>query len=45
MTTTPTVPLPGRTALMDGGLGRELRRRGVSISIIIWSANALIVAP
>ncbi len=45
MTTTPTVPLPGRTALIDGGMGRELRRRGVDITSTIWSANALIVAP
>ncbi len=31
--------------LLDGGMGRELRRRGVEISDTIWSANALIVAP
>ncbi len=41
----PTVPLPERTVLMDGGMGRELRRRGVDITSTIWSANALIVAP
>lgn len=45
MTDVPTVALPDRTVLMDGGMGRELRRRGVSISSTIWSANALIVAP
>ena len=36
-----------RTApmLLDGGMGRELRFRGVDILDTIWSANALIVAP
>ena len=41
----PTVPLPDRPVLMDGGMGRELRRRGVPILETIWSANALLVAP
>ncbi len=45
MTDIPTVSLPERTVLMDGGMGRELRRRGVDITSTIWSANALIVAP
>ena len=31
--------------LLDGGMGRELRRRGVPIPDTIWSANALLVAP
>lgn len=34
----------GRPALLDGGMGRELRMRGVPISDTIWSANALLVA-
>ena len=31
--------------LLDGGMGRELRFRGVEIPETIWSANALLVAP
>jgi len=31
--------------LLDGGMGRELRFRGVTISEIIWSASALLTAP
>lgn len=42
---TPTLPLPDRTVLLDGGMGRELRMRGVPILDTIWSANALVVAP
>ncbi|QEX20803.1 homocysteine S-methyltransferase [Hypericibacter adhaerens] len=42
---TPTLPLPDRTVLLDGGMGRELRMRGVPILETIWSANALVVAP
>jgi S-methylmethionine-dependent homocysteine/selenocysteine methylase len=34
----------GRPALLDGGMGRELRNRGVPILDTIWSANALLVA-
>jgi S-methylmethionine-dependent homocysteine/selenocysteine methylase len=34
-----------RPLLLDGGTGRELRRRGVPILETIWSANALVVAP
>ncbi len=34
-----------RPLLLDGGMGRELRRRGVPILDTIWSANGLIVAP
>jgi S-methylmethionine-dependent homocysteine/selenocysteine methylase len=41
----PTLPLPDRTLLLDGGMGRELRMRGVPILDTIWSANGLIVAP
>ena len=41
----PTLPLPDRTVLLDGGMGRELRQRGVPILDTIWSANALVVAP
>jgi S-methylmethionine-dependent homocysteine/selenocysteine methylase len=41
----PTLPLPDRPVLLDGGMGRELRARGVHISPTIWSANALLVAP
>ena len=31
--------------LLDGGMGRELRFRGVEILDTIWSANGLLVAP
>jgi S-methylmethionine-dependent homocysteine/selenocysteine methylase len=31
--------------LLDGGLGRELRFRGIETSSAIWSANGLLVAP
>lgn len=31
--------------LLDGGMGRELRSRGVEILNTIWSANGLITAP
>lgn len=41
----PTAPLPERIVLLDGGMGRELRARGVPILDTIWSANALLVAP
>lgn len=41
----PDVALPARTVLLDGGMGRELRRRGVPILDTIWSANALVAAP
>jgi S-methylmethionine-dependent homocysteine/selenocysteine methylase len=45
MSDVPHVTLPGRTVLLDGGMGRELRRRGVTILDTIWSANALLEAP
>jgi len=31
--------------LLDGGMGRELRFRGVEILDTIWSANGLLVVP
>lgn len=34
-----------KPVLLDGGMGRELRFRGVEILDTIWSANALLVAP
>ena len=36
---------PGKPILLDGGMGRELRSRGVDVLTAIWSANALIAAP
>lgn len=33
------------TVLLDGGMGRELGFRGVEISMLIWSAQALLDAP
>jgi S-methylmethionine-dependent homocysteine/selenocysteine methylase len=38
-------PHPGMPLLLDGGMGRELRFRGVEILDTIWSANALLTAP
>nr|VFK37655.1 MAG: homocysteine S-methyltransferase [Candidatus Kentron sp. SD]VFK41318.1 MAG: homocysteine S-methyltransferase [Candidatus Kentron sp. SD]VFK79592.1 MAG: homocysteine S-methyltransferase [Candidatus Kentron sp. SD] len=40
-----STPNPPRTVLLDGGMGRELRFRGIEVSNTIWSANALLVAP
>lgn len=37
--------LPDRPVLLDGGIGRELRFRGVEISKTIWSASALLTDP
>ena len=37
--------LPDRPILLDGGMGRELRARGVDVMTAIWSANGLIKAP
>ncbi len=45
MPTNQNIALPKGTVLLDGGMGRELRRRGVPILHTIWSANALLVAP
>lgn len=41
----PQPSLPNRTVLLDGGVGRELRFRGIEVPKTIWSANALLVAP
>ena len=41
----PDLKLPQRTILLDGGMGRELRFRGVDVMTSIWSAKALIDAP
>jgi S-methylmethionine-dependent homocysteine/selenocysteine methylase len=45
MDVNPMLNLPDRVIILDGGMGRELRFRGVEISDAIWSANALLVAP
>ena len=37
--------MENRVVLLDGGMRRELRARGVRILDTIWSANGLIVAP
>lgn len=37
--------LPDRPILLDGGMGRELRSRGVNVSTAIWSTSGLIEAP
>jgi len=34
-----------RVLLLDGGMGSELRRRGVMVDDGVWSANALMSAP
>ena len=41
----PKLNLPDRPILLDGGMGRELRFRGIDILSAIWSAKALIEAP
>ncbi len=41
----PELKLPKRTILLDGGMGRELRFRGIDVMTSIWSARALIDAP
>ena len=41
----PELKLPQRTILLDGGMGRELRFRGIDVMTSIWSARALIDAP
>lgn len=38
-------PLPPPPVLLDGGMGRELRFRGVEIWPTIWSAGALLTDP
>ena len=42
---TQNLNLPDRPILLDGGMGRELRYRGVDVLTSIWSANGLISAP
>ncbi len=42
---TPALPLLDRRILLDGGMGRELRLRGVPMLNTIWSATALMTAP
>ena len=42
----PTVTLPAGVVLMDGGMGQELRRRGLTGGPPgLWSANALLQSP
>jgi len=45
MSKIPTVNLPDGIILMDGGMGQELRRRGIKGANILWSAYALVTAP
>lgn len=45
MKKTRQLTLPDRPVLLDGGMGRELRFRGVPVPETIWSAHALLVAP
>jgi S-methylmethionine-dependent homocysteine/selenocysteine methylase len=40
-----SLQLPGKPVLLDGGLGRELRFRGVAVPNTIWSAAALMTDP
>ena len=39
------INLPQRNILLDGGMGRELRFRGIETPASIWSAQALLEAP
>ncbi len=41
----PPLNLPERNILLDGGMGRELRFRGIETPATIWSTHALLVAP
>lgn len=41
----PTLDFPDRPILLDGGMGRELRFRGIETPDTIWSAHGLLVAP
>jgi len=45
MTNVATVNLPDGIVLMDGGMGQELRLRGIKGANILWSAYALVTAP
>jgi len=40
-----SLKLNHKRVLLDGGLGRELRFRGVALPTTIWSAGALMTAP
>lgn len=40
-----SIAFPGKPALLDGGMGRELRVRGVAVPKTIWSAGALMSDP
>ncbi len=41
----PTTLFPKRPILLDGGMGRELRFRGIEVPETIWSAGALLTDP
>jgi len=45
MATMGSLQFPGKPVLLDGGLGRELRFRGVAVPSTIWSAAALMTDP
>ena len=40
-----SLQFPDKPVLLDGGLGRELRFRGVAVPATIWSAGALMTDP
>jgi len=40
-----SLQLPDKPVLLDGGLGRELRFRGVAVPGTIWSSGALLTDP
>ena len=40
-----SLQFPDKPVLLDGGLGRELRFRGVAVPTTIWSAGALLTDP
>ena len=40
-----SIQFPKKPVLLDGGLGRELRFRGVAVPATIWSAGALMTDP
>ena len=45
MATLPELLSSRQPVLLDGGMGTELHRMGVDISLPLWSAHALITAP
>ncbi len=45
MKAVPEISLSQGVVLLDGGMGQELRRRGVQGTTTLWSAHALISAP